>query len=352
MGLTPIRKATHKPSAILQNQKSNPLPPHLQQFEARQQNALNGVLQDSADSVRPPRDDGPDLGSLALDLGQIALDIIGIFEPTPFADLTNTGISAVRGDWLGAGLSLVGVIPYIGDTAKLGKLGKWAKTVADAVELAARNPSAFKALEPALRRISDAIGSVSNSVLDKLPGDAKETLLRIKNQIDTMFARSANDTARGLPAGTTDDILETAKGARPDPSTYMSRAQIDEHLALFDDGAVRITDLSAIEKYGTAGPPGGFVMPKADFDRLVAESGGDLRKLEDALGLNAGSLSNGQSVAVHIDAEDFSGLRVPSGNEGGVNSQWLPGGHTSGGVPEAVMDFSDVPFTVLEIGGG
>ena len=29
---------------------------------------------------------------------------------------------------------------------------------------------------------------------------------------------------------------------------------------------------------------------------------------------------------------------MPSGNEGGANDFWVPGGKTSGGVPEAVID--------------
>ncbi|MEM1278138.1 MAG: hypothetical protein AAGH74_16580 [Pseudomonadota bacterium] len=147
------------------------------------------------------------------------------------------------------------------------------------------------------------------------------------------------------------EILDTPKGQRPDPSTYMTKAEIDEHLAKFDDGAVRVTPASAIDQYGTAGPPGGFVMPKSEFDAMVKEAGGDLIHIETRLGLDPGSLSNGEMVAVRIDPEDFSGLRVPSGNELGANNQWLPGGYTSGGAVEAVMDFDGVPFEVMKIGG-
>jgi len=41
-------------------------------------------------------------------------------------------------------------------------------------------------------------------------------------------------------------------------------------------------------------------------------------------------------------------IRIPSGNEAGANNQWVPGGYTNGGVPEAVMDFSHKP-TVVEL---
>ena len=147
------------------------------------------------------------------------------------------------------------------------------------------------------------------------------------------------------------EILDTPRGQRPDPSTYMTKAEIDEHLAKFDEGAVRITPASAIDQYGSAGPPGGFVIPKSEFDDMLRESGGDLTHIETRLGLDAGTLSNGEMVAVRIDPEDFNGLRVPSGNELGANKQWLPGGYTSGGALEAVMDFDGVPFEVLKIGG-
>jgi RHS repeat-associated protein len=61
--------------------------------------------------------------SKALDWVQGGLDVIGTFEPTPFADLTNAGISALRGDKIGVGASLAGIIPYIGDAGKLAKYG-------------------------------------------------------------------------------------------------------------------------------------------------------------------------------------------------------------------------------------
>ena len=77
------------------------------------------------------------------------------------------------------------------------------------------------------------------------------------------------------------------------------------------------------------------VMPKAVADRLIQQSGGDVRRLEDLLGLNRGDLGTGP---VRVDIQSPSGLRVPSGNELGANNQWVPGGFTSGGIPEATID--------------
>ena len=41
---------------------------------------------------------------------------------------------------------------------------------------------------------------------------------------------------------------------------------------------------------------------------------------------------------MRVDAALPSGSRMPNGNELGVNNQWIPGGYTNGGVPEATID--------------
>lgn len=54
---------------------------------------------------------------------QGVLDVGGTFEPTPFCDIANALISAGRGNWGDAGLTICGVVPYVGDAAKAGKYG-------------------------------------------------------------------------------------------------------------------------------------------------------------------------------------------------------------------------------------
>lgn len=31
-------------------------------------------------------------------------------------------------------------------------------------------------------------------------------------------------------------------------------------------------------------------------------------------------------------------MHIPSGNEHGANSEWIPGGFTSGGIPEVILE--------------
>jgi hypothetical protein len=65
---------------------------------------------------------------LALDLAQAAVDAAGIVDPTPISDGVGAAMSIYRGDPVGAGLSIVSMVPYIGDA--IGKTAKGARLAA------------------------------------------------------------------------------------------------------------------------------------------------------------------------------------------------------------------------------
>lgn len=137
----------------------------------------------------------------------------------------------------------------------------------------------------------------------------------------------------GLTRSRIDDIIKTSKGRRPNPSTYLSQEYIDQHLDLFRDG---VTKFYAQAPTGAVGPPDGtFVMPASVADDLIKQAGGDICILEQLLGLDSGALGKNP---VRIDVNHPTNLRMPTGNEAGANVFWLPGGYTSGGIPEAVVD--------------
>ena len=137
----------------------------------------------------------------------------------------------------------------------------------------------------------------------------------------------------GLDQQVVNDILLTNKGYRPDPITYLSKEYIDVHLEMFSDG---VTKISKATPSGQAGPPGGtFVMPKSVADEIIQEANGDVSKLEELLSLEPGTLGDSP---VRLDVEEPNGLRMSSGNELGANEQWIPGGTTGGGIPEATID--------------
>ncbi|ARV08205.1 hypothetical protein BTO05_00580 [Winogradskyella sp. PC-19] len=62
------------------------------------------------------------------------LDIVGIADPTGVADIASASIEAKNGNWGGAILSGLGVIPYVGDIGKVGKIGKHVKTINKAID--------------------------------------------------------------------------------------------------------------------------------------------------------------------------------------------------------------------------
>ena len=142
-----------------------------------------------------------------------------------------------------------------------------------------------------------------------------------------------NNNSIDLDTETFNRIREMKRGSRPEPSMYLTSEQINAHLKQFEGGVTKIT---AMAPDGQVGPPGGtFVMPKAVADNILLSANGDIRKLERLLGLDVGVLGDNP---VRIDISNPVGLKVSSGNELGANSQWIPGGKTKGGIPEATIE--------------
>jgi len=82
---------------------------------------------------------------------QIGLDAAGTIDPTPISDLAGAGYSIWRGDFIGAGLSLIGIIPYIGDS--LGKSAKAARIARRIASVKRRLARALETLKVARSRI-------------------------------------------------------------------------------------------------------------------------------------------------------------------------------------------------------
>ena len=147
-----------------------------------------------------------------------------------------------------------------------------------------------------------------------------------------------------------DEVLGAPKGERPLPETYLTAAQISKHLSFFDEGLVRITSAIAFERYKTLGPDNGFAMSKTQFDLIKNKAGGDLRLIERYLGLERDSLQDDDLLIAFIPPQNMPTIKIPSGNEVGANQYWLPGGVTSGGIREVVLDFSKKPeFIKLDL---
>ena len=141
-------------------------------------------------------------------------------------------------------------------------------------------------------------------------------------------------------------ILKIPKGSRPNPKTYVNSEYLTKHFAEFNEGATVIQTEWAYTNYseanGFVGVPDDntlFVMPAKYADKVIQNSNGNINYIEEKLGFPKGYFKYGGGL-VRIDIEDLSDLdlRLPSGNETGANSLWIPGGETSGGVPEAILN--------------
>lgn len=156
-----------------------------------------------------------------------------------------------------------------------------------------------------------------------------------------------------LSAEKRDEIIAMPKGTRPDPSDYLSAEYIARHLSKFNDGATRFMPESNLAKYGIAQRDGtSFVMPRHEADAMLDSAEGNLRTIENELGLPEGFLDSNKIVRIDIPHPEEFRLRIPSGNEAGANEQWIPGGLLPDGASEAVIDGVEVPpggFTVTDI---
>lgn len=94
-----------------------------------------------------------------LDALQMLLDVVGLIPGAGApADILNGLVSAARGDWLGAGLSLLGAVPIAGEAAVAAKIAKNADRYAAAVRKVADEvlPHLPKGVQKKLRETIDA----------------------------------------------------------------------------------------------------------------------------------------------------------------------------------------------------
>ncbi|WP_419765268.1 MAG: DUF637 domain-containing protein [Arcobacter sp.] len=138
-------------------------------------------------------------------------------------------------------------------------------------------------------------------------------------------------------------IISIPKGQRPNPSTYMSKVQMESQLEKFNDGAVRFTTESNFNKYGIAQSDGtSFIMTKQQADLLLINAKGNSSIVEKELGLPSGFLETNKIVRIDIPQPKELNIRIPSGNEAGVNNLWIPGGKLPSGKLEAVIDVGNI----------
>jgi RHS repeat-associated protein len=143
-----------------------------------------------------------DMSSLGIDFGgnytlagdeilQAGLDLIGIVDPSGIADGVNAFLQAKDGKWGGALLSGLGLIPYVGDLAKAGKVKKDIKVITNAVDAvkAGKSKSAYQA---ASGKATDKYGNV-------IGPSGKPQVNTVKHSTQKQAKDAARNEGKGAP---------------------------------------------------------------------------------------------------------------------------------------------------------
>jgi len=131
-----------------------------------------------------------------LDALQMLLDVVGLIPGLGApADILNGLISVARGDWIGAGLSLIGVVPIAGEAAVAGKIAKNADRYAAGVRKVADEilPHLPEGVQ---RKLRDAIEK-AEAKIDELAG--KEAKPKAKPDEAPKAKDEGDDGFKGKP---------------------------------------------------------------------------------------------------------------------------------------------------------
>ena len=120
------------------------------------------------------------------DVLSAALDIVGIIDPSGVADGLNATLQAKNGDYFGSLISATGVIPYVGDIAKVGKVGKDVKIINAAIDAVRVEKNAYRSLITSLQKHHLIPKAVYNKRVSELFGilvrDSGKNLKKLPNK--------------------------------------------------------------------------------------------------------------------------------------------------------------------------
>lgn len=117
---------------------------------------LKRVEGDTAESLKGAEKELAELTkSKEWETTKTAADLAGIVDPTPTSDAVSLGMSVAEGDWVGAFLSGVSFVPYLGDAvAKPVKIARATKTIATIEKKAAALAKTIAHYKSAAARIA------------------------------------------------------------------------------------------------------------------------------------------------------------------------------------------------------
>lgn len=116
---------------------------------------------------------------LKLEIAGAAADAAGLVDPTPASDLVGAGISIARGDYWGAALSTVSMVPYLGDAvAKPVKAVRATKAIAGLEKKVAALTKTVNDLKKAKKEAEAVEAAAKEAKLAKEADAAKDAAAR------------------------------------------------------------------------------------------------------------------------------------------------------------------------------
>jgi hypothetical protein len=277
--------------------------------------------------------------------GEAREALLELIEPTNIAIavgmmLGMSAAMAASGGTLAA--VLVGFAYASAGIAGITALANIIETIAKAT-----NATSDREIDECAQVLARAIVQLGVAFVSRFLGKAK---LKTKGKVEREVKPVKPVKPAGKPEPPFNRVLGE-KGRRPPPEMYLDKKYIDAHLKRFDNGAVKIVRGGPPPPPGKPGPKpppgtivdqGAFVIPKDVADDIIKNSKGP-RDLEQKLGLPKGYLGDDPQV---LEIKAPKSLKMASGNEPGANEFWEPGGMTSGGLPEAVINPSELKNAV------
>lgn len=156
---------------------------------------------------------------MKLDMAQAALDIAGIADLTPISDGLSGLMSLARGDYVGAALSLVSMVPYAGDA--LAKTSKGARLSAKITKLGKR----ILAKTARVKKLQAAAAEKAATAVQKARSSVAKSKIAAKRKKCVTCKIKTSPFCTRLPAygkWTTKNGTQGIKGNSawtPDPST-------------------------------------------------------------------------------------------------------------------------------------
>lgn len=228
--------------------------------------------------------------NLRWDIAQFGIDLIGIFDPTPISDGANTLISLCRGDFLGAAISAVSMLPA-GDLAKLLKLERYLGSLQSLVRMAKSDVFLRASIKPMMETFE--------KMLAKLPQD-NAVVKKLRKEIDD-FMR--------LPTAPPNFPLGSIKHVSPD----ILRGRLTAN------GFTKVADNTP--SYRVASSRGGAAGPKEIWSKFDPDSNGYFVVRMDTQGHAFKSDVGGQ---ISVVSQTKSGAQLTHGGRPHYHKEWVP----------------------------